>query len=64
MNYEFDGFVQNGWRCPICRRVYSPMTPMCYYCGNGTTVSRAIVDDFDWLYHESVTKAEKPKEDR
>lgn len=22
-----------GWQCPICNRVYSPMTPMCYYCG-------------------------------
>jgi uncharacterized OB-fold protein len=22
-----------GWVCPICHRVYSPITPMCYYCG-------------------------------
>ncbi len=22
-----------GWQCPICGRVYSPMTPICYYCG-------------------------------
>lgn len=25
--------VQQGWQCPICHRVYSPYTPMCYYCG-------------------------------
>lgn len=25
--------VQQGWQCPICGRVYSPFTPMCYYCG-------------------------------
>lgn len=25
--------VPQGWVCPICHRVYSPMTPMCYYCG-------------------------------
>lgn len=25
--------VQQGWQCPICHRVYSPMTFMCYYCG-------------------------------
>ena len=25
--------IQQGWQCPICKRVYSPMTPMCYYCG-------------------------------
>ena len=23
-----------GWQCPICDRVYSPTTPMCFYCGN------------------------------
>lgn len=22
-----------GWQCPICKRVYSPNTYMCYYCG-------------------------------
>lgn len=25
--------VQQGWQCPVCGRVYSPVTPMCYYCG-------------------------------
>ena len=27
-------FVNKGWQCPICDRVYSPTTPMCFYCGN------------------------------
>lgn len=22
-----------GWKCPECGRVYSPTTPMCFYCG-------------------------------
>lgn len=35
----FEGFAQQGWQCPICRRVYSPSTPMCYYCGNEETVT-------------------------
>lgn len=26
-----------GWQCPICGRVYSPTTPMCWYCNTGTT---------------------------
>lgn len=26
-------FAQQGWQCPICKRVYSPLTMMCYYCG-------------------------------
>lgn len=27
-------FAQQGWQCPVCKRVYSPFTTMCYYCGN------------------------------
>lgn len=27
-------FVKKGWQCPICGRVYSPTTPMCFYCRN------------------------------
>lgn len=26
--------IMQGWQCPICKRVYSPTTPMCFYCGN------------------------------
>lgn len=29
-NYSF---AQQGWQCPICKRVYSPLTPVCFYCG-------------------------------
>lgn len=36
-----------GWQCPICKRVYSPLTPMCYYCGNGS-------------FKLDITYAEKP----
>lgn len=25
---------QQGWECPKCHRVYSPVTPCCFYCGN------------------------------
>lgn len=28
-------FAQQGWQCPVCGRIYSPMTFMCYYCSNG-----------------------------
>ena len=28
--------IQQGWQCPICHRIYSPITPMCYYCGDAT----------------------------
>ena len=32
-------FAQQGWQCPICKRVYSPTTTMCYYCGNTETIT-------------------------
>lgn len=35
--YEGPMFTPLGWQCPVCRRVYSPTTPMCYTCGNGET---------------------------
>ena len=42
-------FAQQGWQCPICKRVYSPFTPCCYYCGGEsktwTSVSTSPVDN-------------------
>ena len=29
--------AMQGWQCPICKRVYSPFTHMCMYCGNQET---------------------------
>lgn len=29
----YDDWVQKGWECPKCGRVYSPTTSMCRYCG-------------------------------
>lgn len=28
--------VPQGWQCPVCKRVYSPTTSMCCYCGPNT----------------------------
>ena len=44
-DYYNSGFAPQGWQCPICGRVYSPSTPMCYYCSRKTettTTSTAI----------------------
>lgn len=59
-------FTQQGWQCPVCKRVYSPTTPMCYYCGNGITVSGTAVGDavIDRINREFVQKAEKPEDGR
>ena len=34
MSFIGDGFqmVQQGWQCPTCHRVYSPVMPMCTQC--------------------------------
>lgn len=33
-----NGMMMNqGWVCPKCSRVYAPLTPMCFYCGNTET---------------------------
>lgn len=43
MSYDFNGFAQPGWQCPICKRVFSPFTPMCYYCNQkGDEVTNTV----------------------
>ena len=38
--YDAPMFAPQGWQCPACHRVYSPMTSMCYYCaGRDTTMA-------------------------
>lgn len=51
-------FAQQGWQCPICKRVYSPFTPCCFSCGaEGKTYTSTGtgVTDIDWQKHQSVT---------
>ena len=36
--------VQQGWQCPICKRVYSPTIPMCFYCGSGGNTTMEITN--------------------
>lgn len=35
------GFAQQGWQCPICGAVYSPMTMACMNC-TGWKISNTI----------------------
>lgn len=30
-------WISQGWQCPQCKRIYSPSTFMCYWCGNTTS---------------------------
>ena len=40
--------AQQGWQCPICKRVYSPFTPCCFTCGAESTTKTST----DWVEHQ------------
>lgn len=42
-------FARQGWQCPICRRVYSPDTMMCPFCGNDT-ITTTITHDREYIW--------------
>lgn len=39
---EFQLYAPQGWQCPVCGRVYSPTTSMCFYCGNQETITTTV----------------------
>ena len=39
MEMPYNPPAPQGWQCPICKRVYSPTTSMCWYCGGDQKVS-------------------------
>lgn len=56
-----DFIAQQGWQCPICKRVYSPHTPCCFYCGadgttktstDGTVASEDFITEEDYTYNK------------
>lgn len=56
-NYENIGTPQ-GWQCPVCKRVYSPMTYMCFYCcGHGQTIASTETNSkkVDWTLPTTIT---------
>jgi len=30
---EINHTAQQGWQCPVCKRIYAPSVVMCFYCG-------------------------------
>ena len=48
---------QQGWQCPLCGRVYSPTTMMCWYCGNETETASTTYT-VDYLHHDTRTSSE------
>lgn len=56
-----DFAVQQGWQCPLCKRVYSPFTPCCFYCGEegmpktSTEIHYPQEDNFTTISNGKVT---------
>ena len=58
-----DFLAQQGWQCPICKRVYSPFTPCCFNCGaegitktsTGTGVPYPQEDNFTSISNGRIT---------
>jgi hypothetical protein len=58
-NYNF---AQQGWQCPICKRVYSPSTPWCYYCGGESKISTTSEVSLDcWENNPILLTSNPPK---
>ena len=41
--------IQQGWQCPICKRVYAPFMPMCTYCGTESEKQTNTPNDGVWV---------------
>lgn len=56
-----------GWQCPICRHVYSPTTPQCYVCPNGSytnpqCTSTGTKTVSDGKIHKITTSGDFPRD--
>lgn len=36
---DYFNFPQQGWQCPVCKRVYSPTVTMCFTCPSTFTTT-------------------------
>lgn len=62
MMYDEPNLIQQGWQCPVCKRVYSPTTSMCWYCGgdqkvNVSTSTEGIITNDILSDHTNATSS-------
>ena len=31
--------IEQGWQCPVCKRIYNPRQEMCLYCGGENKIT-------------------------
>lgn len=50
------GFVQQGWECPKCHRIYSPNQSFCLYCSDKrVTYATGTSIIPEWIYKENTS---------
>ena len=42
----YDKFIQQGWQCPVCKRVMSPNTSYCVFCDGDEKTGNSTGDGF------------------
>ena len=48
---------EQGWQCPLCKRIYSPRQEMCLYCGGEKKESINVNGPFiDYPFEIDTTK--------
>lgn len=63
------GFAPQGWQCPVCGAVYSPMTMQCFNCtgwktSNKESTSTDDIDTFRKYLNHSAIKSTEEQENR
>lgn len=59
-----DMWIQQGWQCPICKRVLAPNQSYCIFCAsqdNKTYVTSGTSVDVDYLKYQPKTVSDNEK---
>ena len=48
------GFIQQGWECPKCHRIYSPTQSFCLYCNDNRVTYSTTTAKPEWIYKEDT----------
>ena len=48
--------VQQGWQCPVCKRVYAPWVPACDKCGRNADASKEVINAIKGLTADKSAK--------
>ncbi len=46
-------FIQQGWECPKCHRIYSPTQSFCLYCNDRRVTYSSSTAKSEWIYKDN-----------